>query len=92
MSFKHYYSLTNVYRPSMFACSFARYFFWRVRIFGVVNRLLLFLLLVFMGYRRSFFLRVRQDTNKKILHSNEFWRRLRTRRGASIFVRRRSDA
>jgi hypothetical protein len=27
MSFKHYYSLTNVYRPNMFACSFARYFF-----------------------------------------------------------------
>ena len=58
----------------------------------MVNRLLLFLLLMFMGYRRSFFLRVRQDTNKKILHSNDFWRRLRTRRSKSIFVKRRSDA
>lgn len=92
MSFKHYYSLTNVHRPSMFACSFARYFFWRVRVFGVVNRILMFLLLIFMGYRRSFYLRVRQDTNKKILHSNEFWRRLRTRRSSGIFVKRRSDA
>ena len=72
MSFKHYYRLTNVYRPNMFACSFARYLFWRVRVFGLVNRMLLFMLLVFMGYQRSFYLRVRQDTNKKILHSNDF--------------------
>lgn len=92
MSFKHYYTLANVYRSNMFACSFARYLFWRVRVFGVNNRLLAFLLLVFMGYRRSFYLKVRQETNKKIMHSNEFWRRLRTRRGSGMLVKRRSNA
>lgn len=92
MTYKHYYSLSNVYKSSMFACSFARYLFWRVRLFGVVNRLLMFLLLIFMGYRRSFYLKVRQDTNKKVMHSNEFWRRLRARRGPNILVKRRSDA
>jgi hypothetical protein len=92
MSFKHYYTLSNVYKSNMFACSFARYLFWRVRVFGVANRLLLFLLLIFMGYRRSFYLKVRQDTNKKIMHSNEFWRRLRTRRTSSMLAKRRSDA
>jgi hypothetical protein len=76
----------------MFACSFARYLFWRVRVYGAINRMLLFMLLIFMGYRRSFFLRVRQDTNKKILHSNDFWRRLRTRRGSSMLAKRRFDA
>lgn len=89
MSFKYYYTLSNVYKSNMFACAFARYLFWRVRVFGVINRLLVFMLLVFMGYRRSFYLRVRQDTNKKIMHSNEFWRRLRTRRGPSMLVKRR---
>jgi hypothetical protein len=92
VSFAHYYKLANVYRPNMFACSFARYAFWRVRVHGVVGRLLFFLLSVFMGYQRSFYLKVRQETNKKVMHSNAFWRRLRTRRSPSIFVKRRINA
>jgi hypothetical protein len=69
-------ALRRVWRSALPA---ARYLFWRARAGAAGARTCYFLLICFMGYRRSLIRRAQLAAQRLAAHSVDFWRRLRRR-------------
>ena len=91
-SFKHYHKLASIYRGGSFFILFARYFFWRICVGGLQNKLFYFLLINFMSFRSSIYADIHHEAGRRVFQSTVFWARMRSRRRRRFFRLRLLDA
>jgi hypothetical protein len=72
-TYKYYCKIMNIVRDRPYSTFLIRYFVWRLNVFGLSNKLLLFFLIIFINYKKTFYYKLKKELNKKILESHHFW-------------------